>query len=106
MTAQVDLATFITRHAEGVRVIDVREPAEYVQGHVPGATLTPMSRIWMFYSQLPRDEDVYVICESGNRSRSMVDVLAANGVRAISVEGGTSAWRASGRPVVAGTQAA
>lgn len=106
MTATVDLQTFVSRHADGVRVIDVREPAEYVGGHVPGAELTPMSRLWMYVAQLPRDEDVYVICESGNRSRSMTDVLAAQGIRAISVEGGTAAWRAAGCPVVTGAHAA
>ena len=106
MTAMVDLQTFVARHADGARVIDVREPAEYVGGHVPGALSTPMSRIWMYTAQLPREEDVYVICESGNRSRSMTDVLAAQGIRAISVQGGTAAWRAAGRALVTGAQAA
>lgn len=106
MTPSVDLATFVARHADGARVIDVREPAEYIGGHVPGAMLAPMSRIWMFFNELPRDEDVYVICQSGNRSRSMTDVLAANGIRAISVEGGTSSWVAAGQPVVTGPRAA
>jgi rhodanese-related sulfurtransferase len=105
MTRTVDIATFAARHADGATVIDVREPMEYVTGHVPGAALVPMSRISGHVGTLPRDEDVYVICQSGNRSRSMADLLDRLGVRAVSVDGGTSAWMQSGRPVVTGARA-
>ena len=102
MAQTIDINTFASRHADGAFVIDVREPAEYLGGHVPGAKLTPMSRIWAYSADLPRDVPVYVICQSGNRSSSMADVLAAQGVQSVSVLGGTSAWTSSGRGVVTG----
>lgn len=102
MTQTIDIDSFAARHADGAYVIDVREPAEYQAGHVPGAKLTPMSRIWAYSADLPRDVPVYVICQSGNRSRSMADVLAAQGVQSVSVVGGTSAWAGSGRAVITG----
>jgi rhodanese-related sulfurtransferase len=106
MSRTVDIPTFAARRADGAVVIDVREPMEYVQGHVPGARLVPMSRISQALSILPRGEDVYVICESGNRSESMSEFLSTMGIDAISVSGGLSAWRAAGHPVVRGSAAA
>lgn len=106
MVTVIDIPTFRARHADGAFVLDVREPAEYVSGHVPGAVLAPMSRITSALGPVPRDRVVHVICQSGNRSRSMADLLGALGYDTVSVEGGTSAWAASGGPLVVGPTAA
>ena len=106
MSRTIDIPTFAARRADGALVIDVREPMEYVQGHVPGARLVPMSRISQALSILRRGEDVYVICETGNRSDSMAEFLSTMGFDAISVSGGVSAWKAAGHPTVAGRAAA
>ncbi|GGL38559.1 rhodanese-like domain-containing protein [Phycicoccus endophyticus] len=106
MTRSIDIATLAARHADGAFVLDVREPAEYVQGHVPGAVLAPLSRVTTVLGSLPKDRPVHVICQSGNRSRAVVDLLTGLGYDAQNVEGGTSAWSAAGRPVVTGPQAA
>ena len=79
MTRTIDIDALRTRHAEGAIVLDVREPAEYVGGHVPGAILAPMSRITASLGGVPKDQTVHVICQSGNRSRSMADLLTALG---------------------------
>ena len=106
MVRTIDIATLIARHADGAFVLDVREPGEYLAGHVPGALLAPMSRITSALGPVPRDRVVHVICQSGNRSRSMSDLLTTLGYDAVSVDGGTAAWAASGRPLVQGPQAA
>lgn len=103
--SEVTLDQFITAHSTGVNVIDVREPAEYVGGHVPGAVSIPMGRLPSRTSELDHSRPVYVICASGGRSGAMADYLARAGFDARSVAGGTSAWIAAGRPVVAGTLA-
>lgn len=103
--SEVTLDQFITAHSTGVNVIDVREPAEYVGGHVPGAVSISMGRLPSRTSELDRSRPVYVICASGGRSGAMADYLARAGFDARSVAGGTSAWIAAGRPVVAGTLA-
>lgn len=104
MAQRIDMDTFIERHRAGAPVVDVREAAEYVGGHVPRATLAPLSRIALFLGSIPRDEDVYVVCQSGNRSQAMADLMAASGIRAISVDGGTSAWASRGLPLVTGRE--
>ena len=100
----VDVTGLAEAHAAGATVVDVREPAEYLAGHVPGALLLPMGQLSGRIDELPRDETVYVICASGNRSRSMVDVLVGAGVDAVNVEGGTLAWQQAGYPVARGSE--
>ena len=104
MISTVDITTFIARHADGATVIDCREPGEYVTGHVPGATLAPMSQISHHVGDISRERDVYVICQSGNRSATVTEFLVRAGVSAHSVSGGTSGWNATGQPVVTGTR--
>ncbi len=102
--SEATLEQFAAAHADGATVIDVREPAEYVGGHVPGAVLAPMSQLPSHTAELDRSRPVYVICASGNRSGAMADYLVRAGFTARSVAGGTSAWVSSGRPVVTGAR--
>jgi rhodanese-related sulfurtransferase len=88
--------------ADGTQLVDVREPGEYVEGHVPGAVLIPMGQLTDRMGELDRTSPVHVICASGNRSGAMVDLLAAGGFDAINVAGGTSGWARSGRPLEGG----
>lgn len=102
MSRTTDIPALAAHHAGGGFVLDVREPAEYLQGHVPGAVLAPMTRITTMLGPVPKDRPVHVICETGNRSGSMADLLVALGYDAVSVTGGTAAWRAAGHPLVTG----
>ena len=86
----------------GATVVDVREPNEYVTGHVPGTTLIPMGQLSSRLGELDKRRPVYLVCASGNRSAAMTDLLRAAGYDAYSVAGGTSAWARSGRPVETG----
>lgn len=101
---EVDIEQFARAHAEGAPVLDVREAREYVEGHVPGAQLVPMGHVPGRLALLPRDEPIYVICRSGNRSLAVADFLAASGYDARSVAGGTVAWARSGRRLVDGKE--
>ena len=103
---EIDLETFARAHAAGGYVLDVREPGEYVSGHVAGAVLMPVGAVAERAAELPTEERIHVICASGNRSLAVTDALQRAGYDAVSVSGGTSAWRFSGRPVVSGTSAA
>ena len=105
MVPEIDLPTFVHAHAAGALVLDVREPYEYVNGHVPGARLMPMPHVHARMPEVPRGEPVYVICASGNRSYTAAGWLRNAGIDAISVAGGTGGWAAYGRPLVHGPHA-
>jgi rhodanese-related sulfurtransferase len=102
---EIDLEALAREHGAAY-LIDVREPAEYVAGHVPGAVLIPLGTLGVRAGELPRGRTVYIICASGNRSLRAARALADSGVDAVSVAGGTSAWIRSGRAVTNGESAA
>ncbi|MEU3744266.1 MULTISPECIES: rhodanese-like domain-containing protein [Streptomyces] len=103
MAREVDLDTFAAAWSAGAVVLDVREPEEYRAAHVPGAHLAPLSTLGAAPPRVPEGRTVYVICASGNRSQWVADRLAAAGMDALSVAGGTRGWAGAGRPVVTGS---
>lgn len=83
------------------QVIDVREPDEFVTGHAVGAINVPLGGLAS--APVPdQSSTVYVICQSGARSLRGVQTLAARGIEAVNVEGGTSAWMRAGLPTEVG----
>jgi hydroxyacylglutathione hydrolase len=85
---------------EGAFVIDVREPAEYEAGHVPGAVHLPQADLALRIDELPRDQPIICICQAGRRSLRAAQFLVQAGFTNVAnVEGGTSAWVESGRPL-------
>lgn len=99
---EVDIDEMARRRDGGAPVIDVRQPHEYVEAHVPGARLVPLAEVPERLDEVPADGLVLVICHSGGRSLKATEFLRANGVDAVSVAGGTTAWIESGRPTVTG----
>lgn len=93
-----DLKAVLDEAAAPVEVIDVREPYEYADGHVPGARLVPLATVAQQLGYLPTDRPVYVVCQVGARSAQAAMFLAAHGVDAVNVDGGTGDWMAAGYP--------
>ena len=56
-------------------VIYRKPPAEVAGGRVPGAVHIPMNDIPAHVDEMPKDAPVFVICQSGSRSRAVVDHL-------------------------------
>lgn len=76
-----------------VTVVDVREPREFAQGHIPGAILLPLGGLQGGLADLPHDRPVVAICLSGRRSATAVGVLVAAGFSEVySLAGGMAAW--------------
>ena len=83
-------------------VIDVRRPAEYAGGHVPGAFSFTLSGIDKHVSELPFDKnsEIAVMCAGGYRSSAAASMLEKHGfTNLINITGGTNAWVKSGFPV-------
>ena len=101
-TPEISIDQLAEAVRDGAALVDVREPGEYLAGHVPGAVLIPMGQLPGRMAELDRDAPVYVVCASGNRSAAMTDLLRSAGFDAYSVAGGTSGWARSGRAVACG----
>jgi rhodanese-related sulfurtransferase len=101
---EIDIDEFARRREQGAPVIDVRELDEYQEAHVPGATLIPLATVPDRLGDVPADHDVLVICRSGARSMRAAEFMAANGINATNVAGGTVAWIDSGRPIAEGDE--
>lgn len=88
---------------QGTFILDVRTPAEWNEGHVPGAMLIPLDELESRLAELPQDEDIVVICRSGNRSATARDILLDAGFSAVtSVAGGFNDWAANGYDMAVG----
>jgi rhodanese-related sulfurtransferase len=90
------------RLAEGARVIDVREPAEFEQARLAGSQSIPLGTVPDRIEDFRGDDPTYVICRSGGRSMQACNFLAEQGVDVVNVSGGLMAWISSARDYVAG----
>jgi rhodanese-related sulfurtransferase len=101
---EIDVDEAARRREAGSPVVDVREPHEYVEGHVPGAVLIPLGEVPHRIGEFPADGEVLVVCRSGARSGRAVEHLRTQGVDAVNIAGGTIGWLEAGHPVVAGEE--
>jgi rhodanese-related sulfurtransferase len=99
---EIEIEEFADRVARGARIIDVREPDEYLSGHVPGAELIPLGAVAGELDRFSTDQPNYVICKVGSRSIHACELAAAQGYDVVNVSGGTWAWILSGRDVITG----
>lgn len=81
-------------------LVDVRTPAEFASGHLPGAINIPVETITRRLNEIPMDQPVVVYCRSGNRSASAATHLRQAGHTQVLDLGGISNWEAAGYPVV------
>ncbi len=74
-------------------LLDVRQPVEYEQSHIPGARLIPLAELQSNLNKIQPDRMTIVYCRSGNRSRSGVGILEGAGFKDIyNMEGGILAY--------------
>lgn len=71
------------------KVVDVREPSEYANGHIKGSLNIPLSTVKTYNNE----ESFYVICQSGMRSRRAAKIWSKKGMNVTNVLGGMSAWK-------------
>ncbi|UJF35668.1 sulfurtransferase TusA family protein [Paenibacillus hexagrammi] len=74
-------------------IIDVREPAEYAFGRIPGAISIPMGQLEERMSTLDPNKEYHVVCRTGNRSDMACQILSEKGFTHIkNVIPGMSEW--------------
>lgn len=88
----VVLAETLAGHEGEVFILDVREPDEFEEGHIPGACLIPLGSLQRRVAEVPKDRQVVVVCAVGGRSARATHFLRAQGVEAVNLHGGMRAW--------------
>jgi rhodanese-related sulfurtransferase len=78
------------------RLLDVREPYEWRQVHLPAALHIPMNEVPHRLAELPPTTPIVVICAHGMRSYDVAGYLIEQGYTASSLAGGISAWVRAG----------
>jgi rhodanese-related sulfurtransferase len=102
----MDLTGRLRGHRKAT-VLDVRSPAEYQAGHIPGARLLPVDELdgsqltnVVDPAEFRADNPLYLTCHAGKRAEKAAQVLRDAGVEHLSlVQGGTEAWQKAGLPV-------
>jgi len=81
-------------------IVDVRTPAEFETGHIPGAVNIPYTDLEARLTELDSDKQVALYCMQGPRARLGEQALLGAGREGVlHIEGGLAAWRAAGLPV-------
>jgi len=92
-------------------LIDIREPAEFSRGHIPGAVLSPRGLLEFDIHPLVQrtatdsdvaaeDRQIVLYCGTGGRSALAAETLTNMGYRNVtSMDGGIVAWSAAGLPI-------
>ncbi len=100
---EISVAEAAARRDAGAFILDVREADEWAAGHIPGASFIPLGELAARVSELPRDQEIVVVCRSGNRSQTGRDILLEAGFSQVSsMAGGMNQWQSLGHPTVSG----
>jgi phage shock protein E len=100
--SQFDLLARLQRKDPDLVVLDVRTPAEFAAGHVPGARNVSHDLLQSSIESLSelRGKQVVLYCRSGRRTQLAADVLSKAGFKRLAhLEGDYLAWESEHRPV-------
>ncbi len=86
-----------------ITILDVRDAAEFGNGHLRDAKNIPLKDLASRVGELDKvkAKAVVVICQSGSRAGKACSVLEKAGFAdVVSLDGGLAAWTAAGLPLV------
>jgi rhodanese-related sulfurtransferase len=102
LISQAELLAHIDKKDPDVVVLDVRTPAEFAAGHVPGARNVAHDQLAAKLPELGdlKDKQVVLYCRSGRRSQLAAETLSKAGFTKLRhLEGDYLAWEAAQRPI-------
>lgn len=103
LPSEISITEALAKREAGAFILDVREPDEWNQFHVPDSTFIPLGELASRLNELPEDKEIVVVCRSGNRSAEGRDILLNAGFTQVtSMAGGLTQWKAAGYPTISG----
>ncbi len=100
---ECDVNSAVQKIAAGALALDVREPQEYMQGHIPGAVELPRGVIEFRAPEHPaltdKNQEILVYCQAGGRGALATATLQQMGFTKVSnLLGGYGAWVTENQP--------
>jgi phage shock protein E len=74
-----DLLAAHDAYNNGALIIDVRTKEEFKSGHVKHAVNLPLQNLEQYYKYIPKDKEIIVYCQTGNRSGVAAEYLRKRG---------------------------
>jgi rhodanese-related sulfurtransferase len=100
---EVSIQEAAALHTKGAYILDVRQPEEWQEYHIPDSTLIPLGELPNRLNEIPKDKEIVVVCRSGNRSQQGRDILLNAGFSPVtSMAGGLKEWLSSGHETISG----
>jgi NADPH-dependent 2,4-dienoyl-CoA reductase/sulfur reductase-like enzyme/rhodanese-related sulfurtransferase len=94
LNGDMPVADWLELERTDAMVLDVREAAEFAQGHIPRAINLPLSQMRSRYPELPKDRVLWISCSVGQRAYYATRFLAQHGYRARNLSGGYTTYKA------------
>ena len=69
-------------------LVDVRDPDEFDEGHIPGAVNLPLNELRARLGELPRDRELWLYCRVGQRGYYAARILMQHGFKVKNLSGG------------------
>jgi glyoxylase-like metal-dependent hydrolase (beta-lactamase superfamily II)/rhodanese-related sulfurtransferase len=93
---------WVARHLAEMFVLDVRSPGEFEGdlGHLEGAHLIPLDELLDHLDEVPRDQPIVTVCQSGKRSARAAEILLKSGYEQVAnLSGGLIQWSRLALPI-------
>ena len=91
---QVDVEAVLAAPADRrPLLLDVRTPQEFAAGHIPGAVNIPVDDLRSRLGELPRNREIAVCCQVGQRGYLATRILRQRGFLASNIGGGYKTYR-------------
>jgi phage shock protein E len=100
LPAVINIDQAYQKYQKGVFFLDVRKTDEWNSFYIPNTTLIPLDQLQTRLNDVPKDQEIVVVCRTGNRSQQGRNILKQAGFSQVtSMAGGITAWQAAGYPV-------
>jgi len=94
LKGDMPLADWAALEQTDALLLDVREPDEFAQGHLPNAINIPLSQLRSRRGELPQDREIWICCAVGQRAYYALRFLTQRGHRAQNLSGGYATYNA------------
>ena len=97
---EITPAQAYAKYLQGAFFLDVRSQEEWDQFHIAKSILIPLDQLQNRLTEIPKDQDIVVVCLSGHRALSGTTILQQAGFTHIScLSGGLQAWMDANYPI-------